>query len=47
MRSTPLSIVSLVYCIVVLDLGILTLCPSRYQVDAVETVRIMLSTFTQ
>jgi hypothetical protein len=46
-RSTPLSIVSLVCCIVVLDLGILTLCLSRHQVDAAETVRILLSTFTQ
>ncbi len=47
MRSTPLPIATLVYCIVVLDLGIPTLCPSRYQVDAAETVRILLSTFTQ
>lgn len=47
MRSTPLSIVSLVCCVVVLDLEIPILCPSLYQVDAAETVRILLSTFTQ
>jgi iron complex transport system permease protein len=46
-RNQPLWLVLVLCGIVVVGLAVFSLCAGRYQVDAGQTVRILLSTFTQ